>query len=206
MNQGTEGEERRPPKIRWAPRLRPSLLRRLYEADAAGLRDMELCDKVGTTLYCRCRTFVLVEQGEVECPLCRTAFPVAHLGTSRCPGDGCDWTTTRDVYRQSIHNHSANTGRAMDAVWDFYRRYPHARTYADKIVLIDQLIHSFHIDEKTGLPVKSIASQLFEGNKKAVVRFLDDLSARDPAEKERWRRTVATTIDWHIVQPNRDEG
>ena len=191
-------------KIRWAPRLRPTLLQRLYDLDAAGLHDLDLCDEVGTTLYCRCRTFVLVEQGAVACPRCRTVFPVAELGTSRCPGDGCGWTTTRETYRQSIRNHYANTGRAMDAVWAYYRRYPQARTYGDKITLIDQLVHSFHVDD-AGLPVKSIASKLLEGNKKAVVRFLDALSARDPAEKARWRRTVATTIDWHIVQPEREE-
>ena len=35
------------------------------------------------------------------------------------------------------------------------------------------VVHVFHIDEKTELPVKSVASKLFEGNKKAVVKFLD---------------------------------
>ena len=87
----------------------------------------------------------------------------------------------------------------MAAFRSFYERYPHARTYSQKILLIDQLIHQFHIDEKTGQEVKSVASKLFEGNKKAVVAFLDELSARDPDTKQAWRRTVATTIDRRIV-------
>ena len=33
-------------KIRWAPRLRPMLLQRLYESDARGFRDLELCESV----------------------------------------------------------------------------------------------------------------------------------------------------------------
>ena len=70
------------------------------------------------------------------------------------------------------------------------------------MLLIDQLIHSFHINEKAGGPTKSIASKLFEGNKKDVVRFLDRLSARDPVEKEQWRRKVETTIDRRIVRPD----
>ena len=42
-------------KIRWAPRLAPRLLERLYASDARGFRDEELCDDVGTRLLERCR-------------------------------------------------------------------------------------------------------------------------------------------------------
>jgi hypothetical protein len=40
--------------IRWAHKLRPEKLRRLYELDAQGLADAELIDEVGDTLYSRC--------------------------------------------------------------------------------------------------------------------------------------------------------
>jgi hypothetical protein len=192
-------------KIRWAPRLRPQLLKRLYESDAQGIRDLELCDEVGMILYMRCRTYRMVQRGEVECPVCHTVFQVPGLADWRdqsqthCPNEGCTWSTTRATYRQSIHNHYASPGRALDAYQSFYERYPRARTYQQKILLIDQLIHRFHRDEKTGGAVKSIASRLFEGNKKEVVRFLDQLSARDPDAKQAWRRTMADTIDRHIV-------
>jgi hypothetical protein len=188
-----------PARIRWAPRLRPSLLRRLYESDAQGFRDIELCDDVGTTLYMRCRAFVLVHHRQVECPACHTVFDVSPQGKSHCPQKGCDWTTTPSVYAQSIRNHYAFPGGAMDAFLAFYRRYPKARTYQDKILLIDQLIHSFHVVEETGKPTKSVASKLLEGNKKAVVRFLDDLSARNPDDKTKWRQTVTVTIDKHVI-------
>jgi hypothetical protein len=189
-----------PAKIRWAPRLRPSLLKRLYDSDAQGLQDMELCDEVGMVLYMRCHTFVLVGHYQVQCPLCRTVFGISEQSTSHCPQPGCHWQTTRQAYHTSIKNHYAFPGRASGAFQDFYRRYPKARTYQAKMLLIDQLIHSFHIDEKTGRATKSVASKLLEGNKKAVVRFLDDLSARRPADKAQWRRTVAQTIDRRIVE------
>jgi hypothetical protein len=187
-------------KIRWAPRLRPQLLKRLYVSDAMGLRDLELCDEVGTILYMRCRTFALVHRNEVECPKCRTVFAVAPSGQSHCPRKGCDWYTTRPAYAISIRNHYAFHGRAFDAFLSFYRHYPKARTYRDKMLLIDQLIHSFHVDEKTGTATKSVASKLLEGNKKAVVRFLDELSARDPDAKQEWRLAVAGTIDRHMLR------
>lgn len=194
-----------PAKIRWAPRLRPLLLKRLYDADAQGLQDMALCDEVGTTLYMRCRTFVLVRQNQVECPVCRTVFAVSAQGESRCPGNGCGWYTTRPTYAESIRNHTAFPGKALDAFLAFYRAYPNARTYQHKMRLIDQVIHSFHVDEKTGTPTKSVASKLLEGNKKAVVRFLDDLSALHPGDKEEWRLAVAGTIDRYIVRPDRQD-
>jgi len=159
-------------------------------------------------LYMRCRTYILVQRHEVECPVCRTVFHVSgendyyDQSETHCPNENCTWFTTRATYRQSIHNHYASPGRAMDAYRSFYEHYPHARTYQAKILLIDQLIHQFHIDEKTGTAVKSVASRLFEGNKKAVVRFLDELSARDSDGKQAWRRTLATTIDRRIVDPN----
>ena len=190
-----------PAKIRWGPRLRPQLLRRLCQSDAQGLADIELCDRVGTTLYVRCRTFALVHQKQVECPECRTVFGVSPQGKSLCPQENCDWHTTHAVYAQSIKNHYAFPGRAMDAFRSFYRCYPHARTYKQKILLIDQLIHSFHVNETTGIPAKSVASKLLEGNKHAVVQFLDNLSALHPDDKASWRRTVATTIDRRMLRP-----
>jgi hypothetical protein len=181
--------------------LQPRLLERLYESDAKGLRDTDLCADVGLRLYDRCRSFVLVQRNEVECPLCRQVFVVSSKGKSHCSGESCSWSTTDRIYRESIQKYYAHSGRAIDAFAAFHRRFPSARAYADQILLIDQLIHSFHVDEKTQLPAKSIASKLLEGNKNEVLRFLDRLSARDPDQKERWRRSLAQTIHEHLLSP-----
>lgn len=182
------------PRIRWAPRLPPRLLERLYQADAGGLRDTELCEEVGVRLFARCRAFVLVSEWEVECPACRGVFAVARQGRSLCPTTGCAFLTDPTAYRTSLQNHYVYPGRAMDAFRRFFRGYPKTKTYADKILMIDELIHAFHIDEATGTPVKSLASKLLEGNKNEAVQLLDRLSAVDASTKERWRETVAGTI------------
>lgn len=187
-------------KIRWAPRLSPRLLERLYESDAKGFRDVELAEEVGLRLYLRCRSFVLVQAGEVECPLCSQVFSVSAKQSTDCPGDDCSWFTTQRSYRESIRNHYAHHGRAVGAFATFHLRYPSSKSYEDKIILIDQLIHSFHRDEATDSPVKSVASKLLEGNKTEVVRFLDQLSAFDPAAKRRWRRSASQTLHARIVR------
>ena len=192
-------------KIRWAPRLPPKLLERLYERDASGRRDLELCDEVGFRLYERCRAFVLVASHEVDCPLCGRTFAMLSKGISHCPRAHCSWFTTDGAYRESLRNHYTHTGRAIDAFADFHRHYPAAGSYEAKSLLIDSLIHSFHLHEKTRSPVKSVASKLLEGNKTEVVRFLDQLSAIDRAGKDRWRRAASQTIHRRVVSPDPKE-
>ena len=191
------------PKIRWAPPVRPVLLKRLYDSHAAGFQDIDLCDKVGIYLYTRCNTFVLTSRGEVECPVCFTVLAVLHQGKTTCPTAHCGWNTTWPKYRQSIRNYNAGPGTAINAFRAYHTAYPGAKTYGEKIILIDQLIHSFHMHEKTGALTKSVASKLFEGNKKDVVGFLDDLSALSQEGKELWRRTMVNTIDARIVNQDR---
>lgn len=185
-------------KLRWAPRLQPGLLERLYASDARGLRDLELCEAVGSRLHARCRAYVLVHEDAVDCPSCGTVYTVARRGESPCPGAGCGWSTTWPAYRQSVRDHYAFTGRAMEAFSRFHDRYPAARSYRDKILLIDELIHSFHRDEARA-PAKSVASKLLQGSKDEAVRFLDRLSARDPAAKERWREAASRTIHRRVL-------
>ena len=191
------------PRIRWAPRLRPALLKRLYDADARGIRDEELCEEVGARLHARCHTFLLVSRGEVECPACAATFRVERQGETRCPA--CAWSTTYEEYHRSKRHHEAFTGRAVAAFLEFHDSYPRARSYGERIVRIDQLIHSFHHEEKTGAPVKSVASKLLEGNKDEVVRFLDRLSGIDPERKQAWRRTVSGTIHGRLVRADGEE-
>ena len=101
-------------KIRWAPRLRPQLLQRLYDSDAAGLRDLDLCDEVGMILYMRCRTFALVHHNQVECPQCRTVFEVVRLrARARCPREGCTGIPRKQRIRPASSTTMPFTGRAI---------------------------------------------------------------------------------------------
>jgi hypothetical protein len=71
-----------PLKIRWAPRLTPSKLQRLYESDARGIHDLELCQDVGLWLWERCRTYVLVDNREVQVPAAAQSFASCARRTS----------------------------------------------------------------------------------------------------------------------------
>jgi hypothetical protein len=52
----------------WAPRVKPYLIRRLYESDDQGVLDTDLLDEVGWALYARCESFIQAgKPGRVTC-------------------------------------------------------------------------------------------------------------------------------------------
>ena len=55
---------------------------------------------------------------------------------------------------------------------------------------IDTLIHSFHIDAKSGLPNRASGNNLIEGSLRDVVRFLDGLSGVQPENDLRFHDTA----------------
>jgi len=190
---GPAGSRARAVRIRWSPRVQPDPIRGLYESDARGVPDLDLCDDVGIRLLLRCQSILYVLGGEVECPACGTVFRMTEVGDGEraaCPGAGCSWGTTPAEYRQSWSKRRIFPGKAIPAFREFVERYPTARLYKDKIFLIDRLIHSFHWDLTVNLPNRSVANNLIEGNHDQVVAFLDALSGGEPETKRRWRETA----------------
>ena len=177
-----------------------SLVKRLYVSFSKSIQDDELCDEVGIQLYLRCETFIHVWENKVVCPECRTVFKVEKEGTSYCPNEKCGWSTDFKEYWESIKPAYAWPGRAIAAWKEYYEKYPSARTFREKIILIDQLIHSFHIDEITNLPAKTVVSKLFEGKRKVIVQMLDELSGIESSRKEHWREEMLLSIDRSVIE------
>lgn len=187
-------------EIRWAPLISFSPVKRLYVSYSKGIPDEELCNDVGIRLYLRCETFIFVWENKVKCPVCRTVFKVEREGISYCPNEKCDWFTDFNEYWASVKPAYAWGGRAIAAWKEYYEKYTGAKTFQEKIILIDQLIHSFHIDEKTNLPAKTVVSKLFEGKRKTIVQQLDELSGIDNSRKEQWRQEMLLSIDKSVIE------
>ena len=64
-------------KIRWASRVNPSLIVRLYKSDAAGFQDEKLADEVGCAIIAR-----------IEDIFAATASYYGHGGNIKCPACG----------------------------------------------------------------------------------------------------------------------
>ena len=202
------------PPVRWAPRVQPSHIRRLYELDAYGLLDEELIDEVGYTLYSRCQSILHVSDamnGKVHCPQCDTIIqrhndePAAAL---QCPT--CGWETRWGDYYKTYRTQELGAGGAADMFQDFIARWERVRAPRDKMLLIDQLIHRWHWETKRERPKFGLGRptgvNLIEGNKQQVLALLDSLTygagstTGTQATKTAWRRHWQEVRERHAAQ------
>lgn len=193
-------------ELRWAPKLRPEKLRRLYETDARGILDEELIDEVAFTLYSRCDSILTVTEafrGWVKCPGCGQIVLRPTDGTGpkeeslHCAG--CGWQASWAEYHRSWQNRQLWGGNAVEWFEEYVRRFPAARTPREKMLLIDRLIHAFHHDLKRNAYNRPAAANLIEGNLRQVIEFLDRLTygpAGTPGLQQsqaEWREKLAAS-------------
>ena len=185
-------------KITWSPKIRQSKIWQLYQNDALGAVDEVLIEDVGLGLLERCRSIWLVTNRQAECPRCGATFTLCEPGSWKmlpgvqtCPTPDCRWETTAEQWHESWKHRELLGTAAMPAIVTYLDEYPRARTTQERMICIDQLIHSFHISLRTGKATRSFANNLIEGSHDQVVEFLDRLSARDDGvDKEQWRARV----------------
>ena len=180
-------------RIRWAPKLRPDKLVRLYKGDAAGMLDEELLEDVAWTLYFRVRDVVRVSSSRVVCPQCTTEFAVrwgdaAPETTSICPS--CGWATTGEEYHRSWE-HQDLYGHSEEFTY-YLEHFPQARSPQQQMLLIDRLVHALHIAAVEGSAANFAARNFLEGNRPKIAALLDQLalgpsSTADAGAREQWQ-------------------
>jgi hypothetical protein len=170
----------------WSPRVRPEKISRLYRNAARGLVDSDLIEDVGTTLFCRCASVLIVcdaAEGRVACDAC--GHNIARAGdlkdqTIRC--GRCGWSIRWADYQKTYRHRELYAGGITDAVNAFMARWPRAPAPREKPLLIDRLIHVWHWassrDHRFGRPA---AVNLIEGSRKQVLELLSQLSGSAPA-------------------------
>lgn len=179
-------------RIRWAPKLQPQLLRKLYQSYAMGFEDTDLIDDVGIRLFLRCESIVMIAKGEFFCPGCGGRRKLAEAApTEAVMCKKCGFTCTTGEVGESSRHLDLWQGNAGGYFEDFYSRYTTAKTPGEKMILIDTLIHSFHIDAKSQLPNRAAGNNLIEGSLKQVVDLLDELSGVQPQNDDVFRETAA---------------
>ena len=193
MGEGPAPPGAAPEKIRWAPKVRPERIRRVYERDALGIVNDELIDDVGLALHARCRSIVLVNDGLVRCPRCATVYKVLRTYRERargepapdpqlvapCPAPACGWSTTAGAWWRSWRHRELHAGFGLPAIRDYADRYPGAATPGARLLLIDRLLHAFHTDLRRPGPGRPVAVNLLEGNRRQALALLDDLAYGD---------------------------
>src|SRR5436305_3499491 len=105
-------------EVRWAPRVNPHKIRRLYETDARGIVDEELIEEVGFALYSRCRSILAATEahaGRIQCPRCGAI--VAHNWDRRAvlQCGACSWRVRWGDYLKTYQDKHLHGGGAVAA-------------------------------------------------------------------------------------------
>jgi len=192
-------------KPHWAPKVSQVKIRLLYERDAQGIIDLTLIDDVGWALWERCDSILIVtaaHNGHVLCPTCGTVTerqnPWSADETVECAK--CGWHVAWATYHQSYCSKQLFGANAVDVFEPYHQTFPRAQTAQEKMVLIDQLIHAFHVNLKEAIG-RPVAANLIEGKLREVIHFLNKLSSSDASatgigdSRTAWKQTLATA-DW----------
>jgi hypothetical protein len=194
----------------WAPKVPRSKIQRLYTSDAQGALDEELLDEVGWALWSRCDSILsatAAHYGRVTCPTCGALIqhPSAIVDNAeehpgpwqdedllRCPA--CAWQLEWKAYHQTYRGKQLFGANALPFFQAYHQAFPRAAQANAKMLLIDQLIHAFHIGlTELGRPV---GANLIEGTLKEVIGFLDALTngpqsaAGLGGSRDAWRQNI----------------
>lgn len=164
----------------WAPPVRRQMIRRLYEADAAGLGKDSLVNEVGYAVFFRCESIHRVT--ERLCPQCGSRLSGVEGSVERdrpISCQGCGWKSTWRIYHRSYKGKRLHGGGAYPAFARFYNEFPKCRTADEKMLAIDRVIHAIHRIGAPGI-VNLIRCHLG-----VAVAFLDDLAYGDTVDPDR---------------------
>ena len=192
--------------IKWCKKVSQELIARLYSQSVSGIEDDELIDEVGWALYARCESIVSATNGfEKKCLICTACGADVPLidNTFSC---SCGFIhATWEEFKKSYKGKQLHASNALPVFTDYLRDFPKARTYGEKLICIDILIHSFHIklsyyrtlpsyditDESVELN-RPTGANLIAGSLTEVIVFLDQLSSIEGYShgKAQWRSII----------------
>jgi hypothetical protein len=87
-------------ELKWAKRVEPQKIRRLYALDAKGIVDEELVDEVGYAMYARCESIRIATEAHAGRATCRScgAILTHHWKKSELMVCACGWQKTWGDY------------------------------------------------------------------------------------------------------------
>ncbi|MCL1859613.1 MAG: hypothetical protein FWF92_10330 [Oscillospiraceae bacterium] len=205
-------------RIKWSKRVPQELISRLYNNSVSGICDDELADEVGWALYARCESIISATGGFENkillCPECGNNIPLIE-NIFNCP---CGFHATWEEFKKSYKGKQLHASNALPIFLTYQKDFPRAKTYGEKLICIDILIHSFHIknsyyklldnydieDESVELN-RPTGANLIEGSLKEVILFLDKLSdiPEYSQEKKRWRNIIERANGGEAIKQNK---
>ena len=160
----------------WPNKLNIQKLKQLYMLDAKGIQDTVLADAIGLTLYLRCKygkeDMDRMENGVIRCHNCGNE--IAGDGDFRqC---GCGYQYSYREYRRSYRRNNMPSGSAAKIFIKFIADWDRAKSYQEKMILIDGLLHEFHLCMISGARGRTVAMNFIDGTHKRVEGVINELA------------------------------
>jgi len=202
--------------IKWNKKVPQRLITRLYNQSVTGINDDDLADEVGWALYCRCQSIISVTSGfekkRLICPKCEAEIPLVD-GVFSCP---CGFVASWEEFRSSYKEKQLYAANALPIFIDFVKKFPAAKSYGEKLMAIDMLIHSFHVNfayerdsftndrDYSGVEVnRPTGANLIEGKLSEVILFLDALSSVEGySGKKQWQQVIKRANGGTVLTKN----
>ena len=164
-------------KFKWSPRISRSRIKRLYELNAKLIYDEELADEVGCTLFARCLQgrdeTILYEDDKLLCHNCKKVCVSPKSGFISC---SCGYGYIFREYRASFNRNGMPSRSATPFFNEFINKWSKAKTYHDKMLAIDYVIHECHVNMISNVQRHFAGCNLIQGNKKQVSKLILDLA------------------------------
>ncbi len=195
-----------PAKFHWAERVSRKDIQRLYESDAQGRLDEELLDRVHFAIHARVLDMFEVREaqtfGRIKCRQCDAPVPQPYRMGSRAKNlmlkcEQCGWQVTCGEFYDSYTGKSLLPGSVTDLFENYLERFPKARNPQDKMLLIDWLIHQFHVNQ--GIARMSVAKNVIQGTDEQVRELIENLangpgSTQGLSSLEAWQTTFYNPV------------
>jgi hypothetical protein len=171
-------------KFHWTKRVSRRDIRSLYESDAKGLLDEDLLEQVHFAIHARvCDMFEVREAqtfGRVRCRNCGALVPQpyrmgARNRNSPLACDQCGWQVTCGEFYASYTGKSLLPGSVVELFETYLARFPKAKTPSDKMLLIDWLIHQFHVMQ--GVARMPVGENVIQGTGEQVRELIESLAS-----------------------------
>lgn len=163
-------------KFRWARKLSVPKLQQLYKFDAQGIKNEELVDEIGYTIYARClqgkNEMELIQVNKMKCHNCGNILQ-GQRWLMECE---CGYQYLFREYMRSYRRNNMPHGSVKEKFAAFIKDWEKAQGYSDKMRLIDNLIHEFHVNLLTETKGRPVAINFIDGTKKQIEDLIFGLS------------------------------
>lgn len=168
--------EERYNKFKWPDKLNINKLKQLYLLDSKGLQDEIVADEIGLTLYLRCKygkeDMELMDRYIIRCHNCNSIIE-GHEDFRECT---CGYQYSYKEYRRNYRKNNMPTGAAAKVFEEYIHKWIRSRDYNSKMILIDKLLHEFHLSLISGAVHRPVAMNFIDGTREKVERIINELA------------------------------